>query len=276
MTVLVTGAHGQLGRELVDVFDDRAVVGASRSDLDVTDRDAVLSVIDRVRPDVVVNAAAWTAVDLCESDPERAQSCNATAVAHLAEGCERTGARLCQVSTDYVFDGTKSSPYVEHDVPHPSSVYGRTKLAGERAAGPAALIVRTSWVIGRHGPNFARTVLRLADEGAPLRFVDDQRGQPTVASDLAVMIRRLVLERRHGLVHVTNHGAVTWFELAREVLRLAGADPSIVQPISTAELGRPAPRPANSVLDNAALRGWGIEPLGDFRGPLREVVSALM
>ena len=275
MKVLVTGAHGQLGQELVRVFDDVDVIGWGRRELDVSDRAAVLTAVEQLAPDIVVNAAAWTAVDLCESDPDRAHRINGAAVGHLAEACHRVGGRLVQVSTDYVFDGTKPAPYVETDAPNPVSAYGRSKLDGEHAAGPDALVVRTSWVIGRHGPNFARTVLRLADEGAPLRFVDDQIGCPTIAGDLAAMISVLARDGRRGLVHVTNQGAVSWFDLAREVLVSAGRDASAVEPISTRELGRPAPRPANSVLDNAALRAAGIELLGDFRGPLHDVVSSI-
>lgn len=277
MRVLLTGAGGQLGHELVAAFDGHDVVAADRRALDVTDRDAVLSVLGTGGFDAVVNAAAWTAVDACESDPERAFVANALGVRHLAEGCRRFGARLCQVSTDYVFDGTKDGPYVEWDEPNPRSVYGRSKLAGEREAGPDATVVRTSWVCGEHGANMVKTVLRLAGEHDTLTFVDDQHGHPTFADDLASMIARLVVDRRPGVFHVTNQGAVSWFEFAREVLSAAGLDPERVQPIATADLqpARPAPRPANSVLDNVALRASGIPLLDDFRVPLARVVAAL-
>lgn len=275
MRVLVTGAGGQVGRELVDAFADHDVVAADRAALDVTDRGAVLGAITALRPDVVVNAAAWTAVDLCESDPDRAWLSNALAVRFLAEGCRAAGARLCHISTDYVFDGDSPDPYTEWDPTGPRSVYGRSKLAGEHEAGPDALVVRTSWVCGRHGPNMVKTILRLAAEHDTLRFVDDQRGHPTFADDLAGMIRRLVVDRRTGVVHVTNQGAVSWYELAREVLAAAGLDPGRVAPIATAEMPRPAPRPANSVLDNAVLRLSGIDLLDDFRVPLARLVAEL-
>jgi len=273
--VLITGARGQLGHELVEVFDAHDVVATDRSSLDVADRDAVLDRVASLRPDAVVNAAAWTAVDECEGDPDRAFVVNALAVRWLAEACRGVGARLCQVSTDYVFDGTKDGPYDESDEPNPLSVYGRSKLAGEREAGDEALVVRTSWPFGLHGTNVVTTVLRLAAEHETLRFVDDQRGCPTAAEDLAAMIGRLVVEGRSGTFHVTNAGAVSRFELAREILLAAGLDPDRVEPISSSKMPRPAPRPANSVLDNAALRRAGIEPLGDFRDPLRRLVASL-
>lgn len=275
MRVLVTGAGGQVGRELVVAFADHEVFAADRAALDVTDRDQVLAAITTVRPDSVVNAAAWTAVDDCEADPDRAFLANALAVRWLGEGCRQVGAQLCQISTDYVFDGTKHGPYDEWDQPNPTSVYGRSKLAGEHEAGESALVVRTSWVFGAHGANMAKTVLRLAAEHETLRFVDDQRGCPTSAADLASMIRRLVVDRRTGVHHVTNAGAVSWFEFAREVLSAAGLDPGRVEPATTDEMPRPARRPANSVLRNAVLEMAGIEPLGDFRDALDSVVPEL-
>lgn len=275
MRVLVTGAGGQVGHELVRAFADHDVVGADRAALDVTSRDAVLGAVTSLRPDAIVNAAAWTAVDACESDPDRAFRDNALAVRHLSEAARRVGAHLCQISTDYVFDGSLDRPYTEWDRPDPQSVYGRSKLAGEHEAGPEALVVRTAWVCGQHGPNMVKTILRLAAEHDVLSFVDDQRGHPTFADDLAGMIRRLVVDRRQGVVHVTNQGAVSWFELAREVLRAAGHDPDRVRPITTAEMPRPAPRPANSVLDNAVLRLSGIDLLDDFRVPLSRLVGQL-
>lgn len=280
MRVLITGAGGQVGRELVAVFEAEGlheVVAFDHGTLDIGRRDAVLGAITSVRPDVIVNPAAWTAVDACESDPDRAFRDNALAVRHLVEGARRVGARVVQVSTDYVFDGTKADPYREWDTPAPRSIYGASKLAGERELGPDDTVVRTSWVCGYHGGNMVRTILRLADEQDTLRFVSDQRGHPTFADDLAGMIHRLVVDARPGIFHVTNQGAVSWFEFAGEVLRAAGLDPERVEPVRTAELvpPRPAPRPANSVLDNAALRLGGVELLDDFRVPLRRLVARL-
>jgi dTDP-4-dehydrorhamnose reductase len=256
------------------------VVATDHATLDVTDRDAVLGTILTVRPDVVVHAAAWTAVDDCESDPDRAYLHNALAVRWMVEACERAGAHLLYLSTDYVFSGDKATPYVEWDAPAPRSVYGASKCAGEQEAqrAPGATVVRTSWVCGEHGANVVKTVLRLAAERAELAFVDDQRGHPTFSADLAPVLRRLALDRRAGTYHVTNQGAASWYEFARAILGAAGHDPDRVRPITSAELQppRPAPRPANSVLDNAALRLAGLPLLPDFRDPLERLVKTLL
>jgi dTDP-4-dehydrorhamnose reductase len=200
---------------------------------------------------------------------------NVMGTRHVAEGARRVDAPVLYVSTDYVFDGTKAEPYLEWDDTNPQSVYGRTKLAGERELDPGSTVVRTSWVCGRHGNNMVKTVLRLAGQHDTLTFVDDQRGHPTFAGDLATMIHRLVVDRRPGTFHVTNQGAVTWWGFARAVLEAAGEDPERVKPITTAEYPLPATRPANSVLDNAALRWSGVPLLRDFHEPLAEVVAAL-
>jgi len=283
MRILVTGAGGQVGRELVE-YCERAgdeVFACDHAALDVTDRDAVLQAIGSLQPEAVVHAAAWTAVDACESDPDRAFVTNALATRHVAEAAHRFGAYLVHLSTDYVFDGTKPEPYVEWDEPNPRSVYGRSKLGSEREvvyhAGDGATIVRISWVCGRYGNNMVKTLLRLADAGAEPKFVTDQVGCPTIVEDLVPMVRRFAAERRPGLFHVTNQGAVSWYELARATFAAAGADPDRVAPITTAELDppRPAPRPANSVLDNAALRGSGLPLLPDHRESLERLVRVL-
>ncbi len=277
LRVLVVGCRGQLGRELVDAFEPHEVVGVDRDELDIVDRPMVLAALAELKPDLVVNAAAFTDVDACESRPDEAFAVNALGVRHLAEACRRVGSHLTTLSTDYVFDGTKPGPYHEWDEPRPRSVYGLSKLGGEREALPDATVVRTSWLCGRHGPNMVKTALRLLDGGGVLRFVDDQRGHPTFVSDLVPVLRRLSIERRPGLFHVTNQGAVSWYEFVRAVAEAAGHDPDRVQPITTAELDppRPAPRPANSVLDNRALRLAGLGVTRDFREPLGELVAAL-
>jgi dTDP-4-dehydrorhamnose reductase len=277
--IFVTGAGGQLGREVVAAFAGHEVVAADHATLDVADRDAVLGAITTTRPDAIVHAAAWTAVDACESEPDHAFLVNGIATRHVADAARRVGARICYISTDYVFDGTKPEPYIEWDAPNPRSVYGASKLAGELEirGDPDATIVRISYVCGEHGTNMVKTILRLAGEHDTLRFVDDQRGHPTFAADAAPMIRRLVVDRRPGCFHVTNQGAVSWYEFARAVLEAAGADPSRVQPISTADLDPPraAPRPANSVLDNAALRLSGLPLLPHYRESLDRLVRRL-
>jgi dTDP-4-dehydrorhamnose reductase len=280
MRVLITGASGQVGRELVAAFADHDVVVADHAALDVSDRATVLAAVTGEQPDVIVHAAAWTAVDACEADPDRAFRVNALGNRHIAEAAVRVGAHVCTFSTDYVFDGTQHEPYTEWDRPNPQSVYGRSKLAGELelAGVPDATILRISWVCGFHGSNMVKTILRLADEHDTLRFVDDQHGCPTFAADVALMVLRLVGERRPGLFHVTNQGAVSWFEFARAVLESAGHDPQRVEPIGTADLDppRPAPRPANSVLDNAALRLSGVPLLPHYRESLDRLVRELV
>jgi dTDP-4-dehydrorhamnose reductase len=277
MNVLVTGAGGQLGHDVAAVFRGHELTAATHADLDVVDRDAVMSAVTTLRPHAIVNCAAWTAVDACESDPDRAYAANALSVRHVAEAARRVGAHVCHISTDYVFDGEKPEPYHEWDEPAPRSVYGASKWAGERELDPDATIVRTSWVCGEHGANMVKTILRVAAEREQLAFVDDQRGHPTFTADLAGVIRRLVVDRRPGVFHVTNQGAVSWFEFAQAVMEAAGHDPARVKAISTAELDppRPAPRPANSVLDNAALRLSGIPLLPDFHEPLHRLVATL-
>ncbi|MBU6317317.1 MAG: dTDP-4-dehydrorhamnose reductase [Acidobacteria bacterium] len=283
MRVLVTGAAGQLGLDVVRAWtaagDD--VTALDREALDVTDRDAVVRLVGAARPDVVVNCAAWTAVDACEGDPERADAANGRAVQHLAEVCDAVGSRLVQISTDYVFDGTLDRPYREHDATNPQSAYGRSKRAGEVAAlamGDKAVVVRTSWVCGVHGSNMVKTVLRFAAERPELAFVDDQVGHPTFTQDLAPLLRRIVTEGLHGLVHATNQGACSWYDFAREVVAASGRDPSMVRPIATADLQppRPAPRPANSVLENGALVDADIPLLRHHREAVAETVTALM
>ena len=275
--ILVTGAHGQLGGDLVPVLLGHDVVAIDVDELDITDHEAVLAFITDLGPERVINCAAMTAVDACETNEELAWSVNATGVQNLAEACGLVGAHLLTVSTDYVFDGTKTGPYVESDTPNPKSVYGRSKLAGEAAAGATATIVRTSWLSGEHGPNMVKTIVRLLSGDGQLRFVDDQVGCPTFAADLAPMVVRLAVDAVPGVFHVTNQGPVSWFELAREIAVAAGADPERVESCATADLQppRPAPRPANSVLDSFNLRRLGYLELRHHLEPLEELVARL-
>lgn len=278
--VLVTGAGGQVGREATELFTAAGwtVTACDRSRLDVTDRAAVLEAVTATAPDVVLNLAAWNAVDLAETEVDGAFAANAMAVRHLAEACRRAGSRLAHVSTDYVFDGTKDGPYLEWDRTDPRSVYGRSKEAGEREAGPDALVVRTSWVCGAQGSNAVTTVLKLAaDPDRTLAFVTDQRGCPTLARDLAARLLDLVTDGHTGTFHVTNQGAVSWYEFVQQILVTAGYPVDRVRPITTAEMDppRPAPRPANSVLDHAALRLSGLPPMRHFAEPLAEMIDEL-
>ena len=279
MKVFLTGAKGQLGTDLVERFtaSGHDLTAVDIDEVDLTNRDDVVAAITAAQPDAIVHPAAFTAVDRCEAEPDAAFAVNVLGTRHVVEAARRVGAPVTYVSTDYVFDGTKAGPYVEWDAPNPQSVYGLSKLAGERELDPGSTIVRTSWVCGFHGANMVKTILRLAAEPGRLRFVDDQRGHPTFTADLAGVIDQLVTDQRPGVFHVTNQGAVSWYEFARAVLAAAGGDPARVDPCGTDDLQppRPAPRPANSVLDNAALRLSGIGATRDFREPLGELVQRL-
>lgn len=274
LRVLVTGARGQLGTELLSAFPGHEVVPTTA---DVGDRDAVHAAVFEAQPHRIVHAGAWTDVDGCEDDPDRAFRSNGLGTRHVVEAARRMNAHVVYLSTDYVFAGDVGRPYTEWDSPGPLSVYGRSKLAGERELGPTDCIVRTSWLCGRTGRNFVRTMLARALAHEKTSVVDDQVGCPTMADDLAQMVARLAVDARPGVVHVTNQGAVSWFEFAREVFKVAGADPALVTPISTAVLQPPrrAPRPRYSVLDNAVLRLSGLPLLPDFRTSLPRLVQAL-
>jgi dTDP-4-dehydrorhamnose reductase len=276
MRILVTGADGQLGRELADAAADRPdieLVGLGRADLDITAPASIAAAMTAHRPDVVVNAAAFTNVDRCESEPETAVGVNAVAVAHLADACRAAGAHLVQVSTDYVFDGTATAPYPEDARRCPRSVYGLTKAAGELAVGDAGTVVRTGWVCGLHGPNILTTVVRLLGQPGTLSFVDDQIGCPTLGPDLARAVLDIAAVRPGGVLHATNAGTTSWYGFVRTVAQLLGDDPERVLPTTTEALGRPAPRPAYSVLSNARLHAVGIEPLPPYESTLGRLLK---
>jgi dTDP-4-dehydrorhamnose reductase len=282
--ILVTGASGQVGSELEELLRgarQNELLALGHSELDIGDRERVLQLTGEWEPEVIINAAAYTAVDACEDNVDHAFAVNALGPRNLAEGARLVGSHLLHISTDYVFDGSSSRPYLEWDPPNPLSVYGRSKLAGEQevlSLLPGAAVVRSSWICGRFGHNMVKTILRLANNGAPLRFVDDQRGCPTFAGDLAAIVVRLAIARLPGVFHVTNQGVTSWYGLARDVLAAAGQSPDRVTAIKTADLDppRPAPRPANSVLDNAVLRLLGVPLLPDYHEPLERTVKYLL
>ena len=280
MRIVVTGAGGQLGVELVEAgrAQGHDVVGVTREQLDVVDADAVSDTFRALRPDVVVHAAAWTAVDACEGDPERAFLVNARGARHVVEAAHAVGARVVYISTDYVFDGTKVGAYEVDDEPNPQSVYGASKLAGENSCGDDDVIVRISWVCGFHGSNMVKTIMRLATTHDELRFVDDQVGSPTFAADAAVAIMRLATIGRGGVFHVTNTGVTSWYGFAGDVLEAMGLDRGRVKPITTAELQppRPAERPHNSVLANGSLLNAGIDLLPEYHVSLQRLVRRLL
>ncbi|OXY88860.1 dTDP-4-dehydrorhamnose reductase [Streptomyces diastatochromogenes] len=282
MRWLVTGAGGMLGhdtvRELLDRGED--VTGLDRVTLDITEPDAVQRAFDAHRPDVVVNCAAYTAVDDAETDEARALRVNGDGPRLLARACAERGARLIHVSTDYVFSGEiRATPYPEDHPPAPRTAYGRTKLAGERAVlaelPGAAAVVRTAWLYGVHGRNFVRTMLELEARRDTVDVVDDQRGQPTWSADVAARIADLGATTAHGVFHATGSGEASWYELAREVFRLAGADPDRVRPTDSRSFTRPAPRPAYSALGHARWREAGLAPPRDWRSALSEALPLI-
>lgn len=257
MKVLVTGAAGQLGRALAATAPaGTQVIACDRAALDITDATAVQRMVGEAAPDLIINAAAYTAVDRAESEEPLALAINGTAVGYLAQAAQATGARLVQLSTDFVFDGTASTPYAVAAEPNPISAYGRTKLAGERAAGAEALIVRTAWVHAAGGANFVHTMLRLMNERDEVRVVADQIGTPTWATGLARTIWTLAERRETGIWHHTDSGVASWYDFAVAIMEEGRAlrlieTPCRVIPIATADYPTPARRPAFSVLDKS-------------------------
>lgn len=279
---LITGAGGMLGQDLVSLLRESGanVTAADRRTLSITDAAAVTAFVAQVRPDIVVNCAAWTAVDDAEAHEARALAVNGTGAASLATACAAVGARLIQPSTDYVFGGTSSRPYAEDDEPAPRTAYGRTKLAGEQAVlailPDSGYVLRTAWLYGAHGPNFARTMIRLEAARPTVAVVDDQHGQPTWTVDVARQIL-LVAEAipKAGVYHASSSGQTTWMGFARAVFELLGADPGRVTPTSSGELARPAPRPAYSVLGHDAWGRAGLPALPDWRDSLERALPAI-
>ena len=278
--VLITGAAGQLGTDLVLSAQNcgHEVFATRHSDLDITNKTQVTEMIRAAEPEAIIHAAAWTAVDACESDPQKAMAVNRDGTANIVSAARSVGARVIYISTDYVFDGTKPTPYIESDSPNPQSIYGASKLAGEQQLDVTTdQIVRISWACGEHGANMVKTILRLAATSPTLTFVDDQIGSPTFTSDAAPAIVDLAVSSRAGIWHVTNQGSTSWFGFAQDVLSAAGLDPNRVQPISTADFRpqRPAKRPANSVLENAQMREAKLTLLDDYHTPLQRLVDRL-
>ena len=287
MKVLITGASGQVGRALQESIPPGAEVRAlTHAQLDISDATAVRSVLGNFTPTVVINAAAYTAVDRAESEPAAAEAINAAGPRHLAEAVlGLTGARLLQISTDYVFDGRGSAPRRPDDPTGPLSVYGRSKLAGERAVlellGNRAVVLRTAWVYAAAGSNFVLTMLRLMRERGAVRVVSDQRGSPTAAASVArALWRAAALPEAHGVLHWTDAGTTNWYEFACAIAADAQAEGLLarapeVTPITTAEYPTPAPRPLNSTLDlTASATQLGMRPV-PWRDNLRTTLRAL-
>lgn len=273
--IVITGANGQLGQDLVKVIGTRYETFLFDLDLDVTDNHAVVSTITRINPDVVIHAAAYTDVDGCESNIKTAYGVNAIGAGNVAIAAQKTGAKMVYVSTDYVFDGTKTEPYLEFDDTNPMSVYGRSKLGGERLVTSLCnryFIVRTAWLYGAGGNNFVKTMLRLAEEKDELTVVNDQTGSPTFSHDLAAKIIELVMTEKFGFYHATNSGSCTWFDFAKSIMEMKGINIPI-KPVSTEEFPRPAHRPRYSVLDNLGLELNGFSPMPPYLDALERYLA---
>ncbi|MWC27296.1 dTDP-4-dehydrorhamnose reductase [Paenibacillus sp. MMS18-CY102] len=277
--VLVTGANGQLGRELalwataeVEGLDIR---GYGRDDLDITDLEQCRAVIKAFAPHAVIHCAAYTAVDQAEADPDGAFRVNATGTRNIALAAREVGAKLAYVSTDYVFDGTSAVPYNEYDRPNPRTVYGKSKLAGEelvRTLHDRHFVVRTSWVYGAYGANFVKTMVKVGAERGAVKVVHDQIGSPTYTFDLAAMLLELVRTDAYGVYHASNAGTCSWYEFAVAIFEESGLQVS-TEPCTTEEFPRPAPRPAFSVMDHSAMRTNGLTPMRHWREALRDYLA---
>lgn len=271
---MVTGCDGQLGVDLIKVLSGRhEVIGSDIKDWDITDLRVALKKIEKAKPDFLINAAAYTDVDGCELNPDLAYQVNTLGAHNLALGCFKVDAVMLHISTDFIFDGRKGSPYLEFDFPNPLSVYGKSKFASEQWIASTLsklFIVRTAWLYGWHGKNFVKTILRLAEEREELKVVDDQIGSPTFSKDLAQKISELIETEAYGIYHITNSGKCSWYQFAQEILELAGKKNIKVAPITSKELSRPAPRPALSVLRNYCLQQRGFSLLRDYHDALSE------
>ncbi|MEV6348545.1 dTDP-4-dehydrorhamnose reductase [Actinoplanes sp. NPDC051851] len=280
---LITGGSGMLARDVVSRVPGAVALG--HADLDITDRDSVAAAFDKYHPAVVVNCAAWTAVDDAETREDAALAINGDGPRILAEACRDAGAVLLHVSTDYVFAGDATQPYPEDAPTAPRSAYGRTKLAGETAVlgvlPDRGYVIRTAWLYGAGGGNFVRTMVKLEAARDTLDVVDDQRGQPTWTVDLADRLARLGTAALAGtapagVYHGTSSGETTWFGFTREIFRLLGADPERVRPTTSEAFQRPAPRPAYSVLGHDRWRQAGIEPIRDWSEALESAMPTLV
>lgn len=280
MRVLVTGANGQLGRDVVQCFrgSGHEVEGLGRAKLDITDLDQCFDIMSKCRPEAVIHCAAYTAVDAAESDADGAYLVNAIGTRNIALAAERVGAKLIYISTDYVFNGNADRPYSEYDPTDPKTVYGQSKLAGEQMVRDFCskwFIVRTSWVFGLNGSNFVKTMLRLGQEKPVLQVVHDQKGSPTYTVDLAHFLLQLLPTEKYGTYHASNSGSCTWYEFTEAIFEGAREQIGLtitakLEPCTTAQFPRPAPRPAFSVMDHLAIRINQLQDLPHWRDGLKQ------
>ncbi|WP_418791090.1 dTDP-4-dehydrorhamnose reductase [Phosphitispora sp. TUW77] len=279
MHIIITGSNGMLGHAVTAILaKQHKLTGLDLPELDITNLAAVESAMTSCRPDLIINAAAYTDVDGCETNENQAFAVNATGPRNLAVVANKLNIPLVHISTDYVFDGTSIIPYKESDTPNPQSIYGKSKLAGEQHVRDLCskhYIIRTSWLYGEHGENFVSTMLRLAQERDELGIVNDQTGSPTYTADLAQAIAGLITQPAYGTYHITNSGTCTWYEFTLEIFKQAGIRGVRVNPITTEEINRPAPRPGNSVLDNHNWRLLEKDPLRHYQEALKDYLDSL-
>ena len=278
MKILITGSNGMLGHDLTEVLkDNHELVLTTSKTLDITDKDNVFDVISENKPDIVINSAAYTDVDGCESNPDLAYDVNGEGVKNLALACREVDCPLVHISTDYVFNGENNRPWVEDDETGPISVYGKSKLKGETYIQDildSYFILRTAWLYGINGRNFPKTMLELAQNHSEITVVYDEVGTPTYTPDLARAISELIETDYYGIYHLTNSGNCSWCEFARYIFEVAGADVNVV-PVTASEFARPAPRPHYSVLENGNWIKNGFEPLRDYKEAVKEYVELI-
>ncbi|WP_066297124.1 dTDP-4-dehydrorhamnose reductase [Bacillus sp. FJAT-29937] len=279
MKIVITGANGQLGQELVQQLQQTSftIYAFTKNDLDITDTENVQKVIGEIQPHVIINAAAYTKVDLAETEEELAFIVNGFAQRNLAVAAEKVGAKICYVSTDYVFDGESSTPYGEYETCKPLGVYGKSKYVGEQLTQSLSskyFIVRTAWVYGEYGPNFVKTMIKLAEDRNEIGVVHDQVGSPTYTVDLAEFIIKLIQTDKFGIYHATNSGTCSWYEFAKAIFEGLGLDTK-VNPLTSDRFSRPAARPSYSVLDNMALRVNGFPQLRHWKEGLSTFLNNL-
>lgn len=277
MKILVTGANGQLGADVVRLFSEKGhdVIGLGRVKLDITDDKMCNRVISELQPEAIIHCAAYTAVDNAETDQDSAYLVNAIGTRNIAVAAERVNAKMCYISTDYVFDGNNSSPYHEYDNTNPLTVYGKSKRAGEHLIQSLCsrwFIVRTSWVYGASGNNFVKTMLKIGQVRDSLQVVDDQWGSPTYTCDLALFLEQLVMTDKYGIYHASNSGTCTWYEFAKAIFEETGM-PVMVEPCTTEQFPRPAPRPRYSVMEPMAIRVNGFVPIRHWREALQDFLN---
>ncbi|NMI03846.1 dTDP-4-dehydrorhamnose reductase [Paenibacillus sp. SZ31] len=285
MKVLVTGSNGQLGRDVVLLLENEghSVLACDRDQMDITNQVQCNEVVSSFHPEVVIHCAAYTAVDAAQTDIDGAYKVNAVGTRNVAVAVEKVGAKLIYISTDYVFDGNSVNPYQEYDETNPQSVYGKSKRAGEwlvQSLSSKWFVVRTSWVYGLYGNNFVKTMLKLGQEKPNLQVVHDQKGSPTYAVDLAGFLIELMATEMYGIYHASNSGTCTWYEFTQAIFEEAQTTGGVsiqtkLEPCTTEQFPRPAPRPVNSVMDHMSIRTNGLTDLRPWRDGLKDFIFSL-